>query len=246
MLISVFSALWFIFFGCDVVLIVAMSLFLKEKTVDQKAKAMAILGIFNIVYWFFYKFMLSRDPSYDFILATELPFQLCNLNMIMVVVGLKWRKPALLTFCYCFGILGAILSLLSPDPQFVNVSLAQVEGYGYWITHHLLICQSVLLVTTGFFRPRFKDLPKSMLILVVLYFTMYLINLLLRRITGLPINYLYTFGMEGNTMLELLYKFLPVYPLYLVPALIALTPVLIGMIAIARIKKPCADTIQSV
>ena len=52
--------------------------------------------------------------------------------------------------------------------------------------------------------------------------------------------------MEGNTMLELLYKFLPVYPLYLVPALIALTPVLIGMIAIARLKKPCADTIQSV
>ena len=245
MLISVFSALWFILFGCDAALVIVLSIVLRKKTVDEKAKVMTIIGVFNLVYWVFYKFMLSKDPTFDFVLAMELPFQLCNLNMILIVIGLQIRKPALLNFCYLFGILGAVLSLLSPDPAFLDVSLFEVKGYGYWITHHLLICQSILLVSTGFFRPKYKDLLKSILILLILYFGMYLINLLLRKITGIPVNYLYTFGLEGNTIIEAMYKILPVYPIYLLPALIALTPVLVGFIALARLGKPCPDTIQS-
>lgn len=245
MLISVFSPLWFIMFGCDAAIVVGLSILLRKRSADQKARVMMIIGICNLVYWVFYKVMLAKDPTFEFILATELPFQLCNLNMIMIVVAMNWRKPALLNFCYCFGIIGAVLALLAPDPGFVNVRLLHVRGYGYWITHHILICQSIMIVSTGFYRPKYKDLLKSMLILLVLYFAMYFINLILRNVTGLPINYLYTFGMPGNPIIEMLYRILPVYPIYLVPALVALTPVMMGLIALGRIGEPCPDAVQS-
>ena len=40
MLISVFSPLWFIMFGCDAALVVGLSILLRKKTADQKARVM--------------------------------------------------------------------------------------------------------------------------------------------------------------------------------------------------------------
>ena len=245
MLISVFSTLWILLFVADAAVIVALSLILKDKTVDDKAKVMMGIGIFNCIYWIAYKIILSQDPTFEFILATEFPFHLCNLNTFMIPFAIKSRKPGFLNFCFCFGILGSILAMLSPDPHFVNVSLSTIKGYGYWGTHHVLIIQSILLVSCGFYRPGYKEIPKSIGILLVLYFTMFLINLLLRKITGLPINYLFTFGMEGNTIIEALYKIFPVYPLYLVPCVVPLYPVCMGLVAIGRIGKAAPDAVHS-
>ncbi len=60
MLISVFSPLWFIMFGCDAALVVGLSILLRKKTADQKARVMMIIGIYNLAYWVFYKVMQQR------------------------------------------------------------------------------------------------------------------------------------------------------------------------------------------
>ena len=74
---------------------------------------------------------------------------------------------------------------------------------------------------------------------------MYVINLVLRKLTGLPINYLFTFGMEGNTFIEAFYRLIPVYPLYLLPGLIPLYPACMGLVALGRIGKPAPDAVHS-
>ena len=245
MLISVFSTLWLLLFAADAVIVTVLSIVLRNKTVDEKAKVMIIIGILNCIYWILYKVILSQDPDFEFILATEFPFHLCNLNTFMLPFAIKSRKPGFLNFCFCFGILGSVLAMLSPDPQFINVAFSSIRGYGYWGTHHILIIQSILLVSSGFYLPGFKEIPKSIGILLVLYFGMYVINLVLRKVTGLPINYLFTFGMEGNNFIEALYKLLPIYPLYLVPCVVPLYPVCMGLTALGRIGKVCPDAVHS-
>lgn len=245
MLINVFSPFWFMMFGIDAVLVVVLSIWLRKKPVHEKGRVMTIIGAANCAIWIIYKILLSTDPGYDFVLATELPFQLCNMNMILILIAINTRKPGLLNFCFCFGILGAILSLMSPDPAFVGITMLSYRRFGYWVTHHLLIVSSILIVSSGFYRPSYREVLKSIIILAVMYFCMFLINLLLRKITGLPVNYMYTFGMEGNPLIELLYKLIPVYPIYLVPALIILTPVLYGLVALGRLGKGCPDSVHS-
>ena len=246
MIISVLNTTWLLLFAFDALVIVALSLVLRNKTSDQKANVMFAIGIFNCIYWILYKVLLSQDPTFEFILPTELPFHLCNLNTFIIPFAIKSKKPGLLNFCFCFGVLGSVLAMLSPDPGFVNVPFfSSVRGYGYWGTHHILIIQSVLLVSSGFYRPGYKEIPKSIGILLVLYFGMYVINLVLRKLTGLPINYLFTFGMEGNTFIEAFYRLIPVYPLYLLPGLIPLYPACMGLVALGRIGKGSPDAVHS-
>ena len=246
MLLSVFSPLWFILFGADAVLVVVFTCLLKGSDIRFKTKVLLVLAIFNLLYWVFYKVMLACDPTFYFQLPLELPFHLCNLNSMLMIVALLTKKPGVLNFCYCFGIFGAFLALLSPDPEFVNIGLfTSVRGYGYWLYHHILIVQSILLVTTGFYRPGYKEVPKSFLILLMLYFGMYIINVVLRKLTGYPVNYLYTFGMPGNRALEMLYRIIPIYPLYLLSALIPIVPLTFGLVALGRISKGGPDTIHS-
>ena len=245
MIMNVFSPLWLMWFGLDIVLVVVLSLLLRKKTADFKAKVMGIMAIANCAIWVVYKFLLSRDPSFDFVFVLELPFHLCNLNLMLLVVAIYTRRTGFLNFCFCFGIVGSVLAMMSPDPYFLGISLLNYNRVGYWIYHHILFVQSILIVSSGFYRPSYREVPKSIVILMVMYFCMYLVNMLMRRLTGLPVNYLYTFGMQGNTLIEMLYKLLPVYPIYLLPALVAVTPVLFGIVALGRIGKPCPDTIQS-
>ena len=245
MIINVFSPVWFAMFGIDIILVIVLSLFLRKKPVDFKGQLMKYIAIGNCVLWVVYKFLLSRDPDFDFVFAMELPLHLCNLNLVLLVIAISTRKKGFLNFCFCFGIVGALLSLLSPDPEFLNQSVLNYHRFGYWIYHHILFSQSILIVSSGFYRPSYREVPKSVLILMVMYFGMYLVNLLIRTLTGIPVNYLYTFGLPGNTIIDALYKFLPIYPLYLVPALVPVIPLLFGMVALGRLGKPCPDAIRS-
>lgn len=244
-MIYTFSPLWFALFGFDVVLAVVLTLFLKKKPTAFKAKFMIIMAVLNCIYWVYYKYMLSRLPHYDFILANELPFHLCNLNLMIVIVAIATRKPFLLSFCFCFGILGAFMAIMAPDPLFVNVPFNDIRGYGYMIYHHVLIVQSILLVSTSFYRPAYRDIPRSILILIALYLVMFLVNTILRRLTGLPINYLYSYGLPGNPITDMLYRWIPIPAVFFLPMLIPLYPALVGLTALGRIPRPSSDTIES-
>jgi len=235
-MISFMSPIWILMFVVDFVLIAVLALTLR-KDEDKAAKVMTILAVINLVYFCFYKIMLSRDPVYrhQFFWMNELPLNLCNICSILIIFAIRTRKSYLMGFCYTFGLVGCFLALLVPDPDFINVPFLTPMGYGFWITHHFLFVLLVSLVGTGLYKPRYKDYPKILLVMLVLFFAVFGINVLFRKISGFPVNYMYTFGLPGNAIMEFMYKLFPVYPFYIMPIVIPVTPVALLLMFIGRL-----------
>ena len=75
------------------------------------------------------------------------------------------------------------------------------------------------------FRPRLRDLPKAALTVLLIALAVFLLNLLLRW-TGLhpKANYFYSVETEGNFLLEIFHRWVPVPFLYLLPSFLILVP----------------------
>ena len=229
------SPAWFALFVFDILFAVAFGVFFKGKDEEKARRIMLGIAIFNAFYWVLYKFMISLDVEYVFIFFEELPLHLCNINTILLIVALSKKNQTLMSFCFCFGTLGALLAIMTPDPFFVEVHLFSSRGAGYWIYHHLLLAQCIALVTSGLYKPQYSHLKKTVPLLFGIYLAMYPVNLLIRAITGANANYLYTFGMEGNPLTGMLYKLIPVYPLFMIPAVIPLSIIALFMLWLARL-----------
>jgi len=236
MMIWEFSPLWIAFFVMDVVLIILLRILLVKKDDATKEKVLMIIAIANFAFWVLYKILLSMRPDFEFVFLKELPLHLCNLNSILIIVAIRTKKDFLLTFCYCLGTIGALFSVLTPDQNFVHTSILTAFGC-YWLYHHILLVQAISLVSTGFYRPKYKDIPKAAALLVILYFVMHLFNMILRSATHIDVNYLYTYGMEGNPITEALYRLIPLHPFFFLPVVIPLAGVMFLMVWLARLGK---------
>jgi len=78
-------------------------------------------------------------------------------------------------------------------------------------------------VSFGLYRPSFRDLPRTVLTALLITFGVFLINLLLRW-TGLhpKANYFFSVETEGNPLLEIFHRWIPVPFLYLMPSVLIL------------------------
>ena len=76
----------------------------------------------------------------------------------------------------------------------------------------------------GLYRPCMRDLPLTAVTVFVVALAVFGINLLLRR-TGLhpKANYFFAVETEGNPLLELFYRWIPLPFLYLLPSIVILT-----------------------
>lgn len=96
-------------------------------------------------------------------------------------------------------------------------------------------CYFLLLAGLDLYRPRFRDIPGTLLLLLVLTAVMTGLNLLIRG-TGLSptCNYFYTVDPAGNPLLELFRSWIPVPGLYLLPAVGIAVPFMLLVTAIFR------------
>ena len=90
---------------------------------------------------------------------------------------------------------------------------------GFYGTHFMIIIEGLALATFGFYRPKFRDFPKTILTIVILLLVITGINLLFIK-TGLyeRANYFFTMEHEGISILKLFWSWIPVPVLYLLPA----------------------------
>lgn len=218
------NALFFAVFAAAIAVLVIASLILRKKSEDTRRRVLIIASIVTMIGFFVYKAFLSVDAEYD-TLATfnwwgELPLQLCNINMILIPVAVHWNKRPLMSFCFFVGVLGAAMAVFMPGNGFDGYSLLLPRMIGFYGTHFAVIIEGLSLVTLGLYRPRFKDLPMTMLALTVIALFACGISLALRA-TGLyeKANYFFSVETEGNAVLELFHKWLPAPFLYLIPCL---------------------------
>ena len=208
------------------------SLVLRKKSEDTRRKTLVVVCLLTLIGYFIYKHCLSLDPEYDVAYASmggftwwgELPLHLCNINMILIPTAVLTKKRPLMSFCFFVGSLGALLGLLMPGLGFSGYPIWLPRMIGYFGTHFMILIESLSLVTLGLYRPEFKDLPKTVLTLFCISVVIFLIDLLLRT-TGLNprANYFFLMETEGNGLLELLYRFIPVPFLYLAPGLLIIS-----------------------
>ena len=212
-------------------LLIAAGLLLRRKSERTRRAVLVAACAVTLAGFFVYKYFLSIDPEFDRLTASmggfnwwgELPLQLCNINMLLIPVAVLTGRRPLLSFCFFVGPLGALMALVMPGMGFDGYSLLLPRMLGYYGTHFMIVIEALAIVVFGLYRPRFRDLPGTWLTVFLISLGVFCVNLLL-RFTGLhpKANYFFSMETEGNFLLELFHRWIPVPFLYLLPSIVIL------------------------
>ena len=226
-IIRPFNSLFFAVFAGFILLLAVVSLLVRKKSNHVKQGIIVAACVLTLIVFFVYKLFLSLDGDYDVITANmggfnwwgELPLHLCNINMILIAVAVLLDSRPLMSFCFFLGPLGAIMALIMPSNGFEGYSLLLPRMLGYYGTHFMIIIEALALATFGFYRPKFRDLPKTCVTIFLVALSVFCINMLLRA-SGLhpKANYFYSMETEGNFLLDIFYRWIPVPFLYQLPS----------------------------
>lgn len=228
-----FNTLFIVVFAVFLALLVLASLLLRGKSDRAKRTVLVTACLVTFVGFFVYKYFISIDTDYDLITANmggfnwwgELPLQLCNINMILIPIAVLKKSRPLMCFCFFLGPLGALMALLMPGNGFNGYSLLLPRMLGYYGTHFMIVIEGLALAVFGLYRPKFSDLPRAVLAAFLISLLIFTINLIMRYTGVHPnANYFYSVETEGNQILELFHKWIPVPYLYLLPAILILLP----------------------
>lgn len=200
----------------------------QEKTQAQREKFLCGLSLLNILLFFAYKFALSKDPAFlrlsgltRFNWLSELPLQLCNINLFLIPLGILTKKRQVLGFAFFVAPLGALMALIFPEAPFRDFSPFLPRMLGFYLTHSLLIVCGLSLSSLGFYSPRAKDEPGILGLFLTLGVLAHMVNAILRRGLCPQANYFFTYGADISA-LKLLWKLIPVTFLYETPILLVL------------------------
>lgn len=222
LIINPFNLVYFGYLALNVLLIIIITLLLKNKSEKTKYNVLVSICLFNVVFWILYKVVLfigNKDlasTGYEFNFWRELPFHLCNISLILVPIGLALRKKWLYAYGFYVAVLGAFMAVSFPTLGFYNTSILGLHNIGFYGTHGLIIVVGILLVTLGFLKPSFEDIPLLVGILLILAVFAYDLNNIILVLTHTKVNYFYVIEPEGISILELFWKFLPIEFFYLI------------------------------
>ena len=245
-----FNGLFCAVFALFLLLLAVASRILRRKEEQTRRLVLSAACMVTLIGFFVYKYFLSIDADFDVLTAKmggfnwwgELPLQLCNINMILIPIAVMTKKRSLLSFCFFVGSLGAMMALAMPTTGFNGYSLLLPRMLGFYGTHFMIVIEALAIVTLDLYRPRFRDIPMTIVTLLGSALVIFGVNMLLRW-SGLhpKANYFFAVETEGNAVLELFYRLLPYPFLYLLPCSLILgayMAVITGGFALAdRLKK---------
>lgn len=220
-----------------------------RKTSEKTRRiAVAALYIAGFAFFWLYKYWISIDEAYSVLTAeagkgafswwSELPLHLCNINLILLPIAVLTKNRSLLSFVFFMAPFGAIFAMVMPDVGFYGFSLFLPRVFGYFITHMLIFVSSLILGLLDLYRPKFRDIPMTMVYAVAISFVVFCINLIFRatHVNDFA-NYFYTIDPPEGTPLVLFKKWIPVPFLYDLP----IFPVLAGYMALVTLPFRLAD-----
>ena len=221
-----FNGTFFVVLFIFIAILVIASLVMRNKSDTAKRVVIVTACVITLIGFFVYKHFLSIDAEFavanqamgGFNWWGELPLQLCNINMILIPIAVLTKKRPLLCFCFFVGPLGALMAVLMPTAGFSGYSILLPRMLGYYGTHMAIIIEALAIVTFGLFRPRFRDIPKTCAAVFLIALVIFVINVILRT-TGInpKANYFFAMETEGNPLLEIFRKIIPLPFLYLIP-----------------------------
>ena len=124
-----FNGLFFLLFAAFGLVFLVLSFLVRRRPDRVRRRVLAGLMLATLAFFIWYKVMLSLDAEYSALSAAagkgefnwwgELPLQLCNINMILIPVGVLLKKRSLMSFSFFLGPLGALMALMMPGVGFV-------------------------------------------------------------------------------------------------------------------------------
>ena len=130
---------------------------MKNKTYEQK-KTFLLLSSFQAIYYFYYPLREGLK---------SLPFQLCNMGVILVFISLVFNKKSVFYFTYFANTIGCIVALVNVTG--VGNSL-EVLGLHYFVCHFQVLLIPILAISLGVFpRAKMKDMTKALIIFVIYF-----------------------------------------------------------------------------
>ena len=215
-----FNGVFFACFALFLLLLVLAGVCLRGCSERTKKTVLVTACVLTLLGFFVYKYFLSIDAEFNEATASmggfnwwgELPLQLCNINMILLPIAVLANRRAL-------------MALVMPGMGFDGYPILLPRMLGYYGTHFMIIIEALALAVFGLYRPRFRDLPGTVLALVLISLAVFGFNVLLRA-TGLhpKANYFFSVETEGNPVLDLFYSRIPYPWLYELPSILILLP----------------------
>ena len=225
-IIKPFNLVFFCFLAFIALTIIILTKILKNKSIGVKKLILLIIGCANIVLWIFYKIWLYQgvevlnETGYVFNIYKELPLHMCNVSIILFVIGLLTDKKIIYSYCFYFAPLGALLAFVTPSNGFSGNSLFALHNVGYYFTHALIIINGILLVTLKLFKPNYKNALKASLMVLLLSVLAHAINYFFLYVCHQETDYFYTMHVTNISLLNVIWDILPIRLLYLLPPFI--------------------------
>lgn len=150
-------------------------------------KTVAVLLILDEI---FKQVMLIVGGRFDF---SYFPLHLCSINIFIIAIH-AWHPGRLLnSFLYTVCIPGALAALLFPS--WTKLPFLNFMHMHSFTVHILLALYPIVLTAGGELKPRARDIPKCLLLLICMAVPIYGINLLLDE------NYMFLmYADKGNPL----------------------------------------------
>ena len=224
MTIRPFNPVFFGLLALIVLALVGIRRFGRTHTFQQRQWLLIGLSAANLVLFFIYKSLLSMDREFlvlsgqaHFNWFSELPLQLCNINMFLIPIGVLTHRKSVMGFSFYMAPLGAMLAMLFPEPAFTGYSLLLPRILGFYGTHALLVACGLSLAGMDFYQPSMKEAPRVLGVYVTLTLAAHALNMILRATVCPEANYFYTYGADIS-VLNLFWRMIPHPLLYELPA----------------------------
>lgn len=212
-----YNGMHFIFLSIVVALFIVLFFALRRTT--QKTKKLTLFGLAVANFAIFTVYKVLEVAYFHQTLYFALPFQLCNLLVMLLPFALFFNKQFLLSIIFFMGVPSAFLALIAPSTFYIGHTFLSAQLWGFMITHVFLFVISLLVMTFGFYKPKMKHAILNGVTLLVYAGLAHVINIVFRVTkVAADCNFFFTFCEDG--VLKVFYKLIPVPLLYLVPLIV--------------------------
>ena len=211
---------------------------------SEKSKLIFIWSIFIFTFVITYStYIVSLITNYNNTRTnffSELPLHMCSINVLFYPIFFalrnkfpKWLSSTTFAYMYFLGSMGAFVAMVVTAPYDCvgeGVNLLRYNVLSYWLKHGFIFITPFIYVALGFYRPRFKDIFKGIAFYICLLMIMEYFNLVSTQLnykigSTAVSNYFYAATGEGTAVLEIVWKWIPIEFVYLLPFSVIAVPI---------------------
>ena len=148
-----------------------------KKDVKAAKKVIFFFWLFTIIidllkYIFYNSYCVKNGLSFD---SLEFPLWTCSIYLFVVPISLFTKNQKINDACNAFicsiSMIGGIINFIFPTE-----SLFSFMGLHTFLYHFMLLITPILMLTTGYYKPKFNHYKGAILIFIIYAIPVYIFN----------------------------------------------------------------------